>query len=149
MRTIEAVRLENFGRLLKEIRGDGPEPAAAHVAAALGISGVYAWQLMTGKRTNIDSKAARLMERKAEKPEGWLDTDFELWPFPDASLLAAVEQLNAMERAEVQGAIRDKLSQFGKLQPTPPPFTVGLEGKFPRNTLPQQLLAKTPKRRRN
>jgi hypothetical protein len=123
MRTIEAVRLENFRRLVAEVQGDDEsEPTAQAVGDAVGVSSVYAWQLMTGKRANIDSKAARKMEASMEKPEGWMDTDFQLWPFPDVELLAQVERLNRDQRIEVQGTLRDKLAQF--VRPTPAPSMV-------------------------
>lgn len=118
MKTIEAVRLENFRRLVQELQGDEPsEPTAQAVGSAIGVSSVYAWQLMAGKRANIDSKAARKMEVKMEKPEGWMDTDFGLWPFPDATLLAQVEQLDPDQRIEVQGAMRQAIAAFH----APPP----------------------------
>lgn len=53
----------------------------AEVAFELGISKVYAWQLRTGKRESIDSPAARKIEVAAGRPEGWLDTNFKMWPF--------------------------------------------------------------------
>lgn len=125
MRTIEAVRLENFRRLVAEIRGGGEsEPTGQAVADAVGVSSVYAWQLMTGKRENIDSKAARKMEAAMEKPEGWMDTDFQLWPFPDVDLLAQVERLDRDQRIEMQGALRDKLAQFVRATPTSAPSMV-------------------------
>lgn len=121
MRTIEAVRLENFRRLVDELRGDdGEEPNAPAVAAAVGISSVYAWQLLTGKRQNIDSKTARGMERAMEKPEGWMDTDFALWPFPDVDLLAQVEKLTRDKRVELQGVIRAALSDAARIAMEPP-----------------------------
>lgn len=114
MKTIEAVRLANYRRLVAALQGDKAEPIRpADIARALGISKVYAWQLENGKRDTIDSKAARLMEREMEKPEGWMDTDFDLWPFPDASLLERVERLSPDQRIEVQYAIRRALSDLG------------------------------------
>lgn len=113
MRTIEATRMANYRRLVEELKGGREKITGPEIATALGISAVYAWQLENGKRDTIDSKAARKMERKADKPEGWMDTDFDLWPFPDKSLLARVEALTEEQRVEVQGAIRQALSAFG------------------------------------
>lgn len=78
MKTIEVIRLENYKRLVAEL-GDGVKPPA--IARALGISTVYAWQLENGKRDSIDSKAARRIERNADREPGWLDNDPALWPF--------------------------------------------------------------------
>lgn len=113
MKTIEAVRLENFRALVREIQGEqDAEPTGQAVGTALGVSSVYAWQLMKGKRAKIDSKAARTMEAAMDKPEGWMDTDFALWPFPDAALLAQVEQLDPTQRIEVQGAMRQAIANL-------------------------------------
>lgn len=114
VKTIEAVRLANYRRLVAELQGNKSEPIRpADIARALGISKVYAWQLENGKRDSIDSKAARLMEREMGKSEGWMDTDFDLWPFPDATLLERVERLGPSQRLEVQYAIRRALSDLG------------------------------------
>lgn len=110
VKTIEAIRMANYRRLVSDLQGDGDVPMRPpDIARALGISKVYAWQLENGKRTAIESKAARLMERKAGKPEGWMDTDFELWPFPDRELLGRVERLKHDDRVEIQGIIKDKI----------------------------------------
>lgn len=111
--------MANYKRLVAELQQVNEGPVRpVDIARALGISKVYAWQLENGKRDAIDSKAARLIERKAGKPEGWMDTDFELWPFPDASLLERVEQLRPDQRVEVQGAIRQALAAIEQ-QPKP------------------------------
>lgn len=126
VKTIEAVRMANYRRLVAELQGEADAPiSAAEVARALGISKVYAWQLEKGKREAIDSKAARLMERSMLKDEGWMDTDFDLWPFPDADLLVALTALKRDQRLEIQGVIRQHLSKFeragsGKFKPYPP-----------------------------
>lgn len=112
VKTIEVVRLANYRRLVNELSA-GDEPVRpVDIARALGISKVYAWQLENGKRTVIDSKAARLMERSAGKAEGWMDTDFDAWPFPDAELLARVEALRLDQRTEVQGVLRKLLADI-------------------------------------
>jgi hypothetical protein len=110
VKTIEAVRMANYRRLVAELRGDAESIRPVTISRALGISNVYAWQLENGKREAIDSKAARLIERNMGKPEGWMDTDFELWPFPDVDLLARVERLKPEQRIEVQAAMRHALS---------------------------------------
>lgn len=74
--------MENYKRLVAEL-GDGVKPPA--IASALSISKVYAWQLENGKRLAIDSKAARKMERKIGKPDGWMDNDPDFWPFQTIS----------------------------------------------------------------
>ena len=83
VRTIEEVRLANYRRLInelqEELRLERP-PNGPEVSAAFGISTVYAWQLVKGKRTNIDSQAARTIEKKMEKPIGWLDMDWRSEP---------------------------------------------------------------------
>lgn len=112
MKTIEVVRLANYRRLVDELRGENETIRPVDIARAMGISKVYAWQLENGKRTVIDSKAARLMERGCGKEEGWLDTDFDAWPFPDTELLARLESLKPEQRIEVQGVLRKLISDF-------------------------------------
>jgi transcriptional regulator with XRE-family HTH domain len=122
VKTIEVIRMANYHRLVAELQGDGPPLRSADVARALGISKVYAWQLENGKRDAIDSKAARLIERSMKKEEGWMDTDFELWPFPDAELLVALTALKRDQRLEIQGVIRRHLAE---LQPPSSGKSVG------------------------
>lgn len=98
--------MANYKRLRDELRGDRETIRPVDIARGLGISKVYAWQLENGKREAIDSKAARLMERTYGKPEGWMDTDFDQWPFPDIGLLATVEKLDRDKRLELQGALK-------------------------------------------
>jgi hypothetical protein len=71
---------------------------------------------MEGKRDAIDSRAARKIERAVEKPEGWMDTDFELWPFPDKALLEQIEGLKLDHRLEIQGAMRQALAALAATQ---------------------------------
>jgi hypothetical protein len=112
VKTIETIRLANYKRLIAELQGeDGPPPADAEIGRALGISKVYAWQLNKGERTAIDSKGARKMERAAGKPEGWMDTDFELWPF-DAELLVSIEGLKRDQRLEIQGVLKYEIERL-------------------------------------
>ena len=115
VKTIEAVRLENYKRLVAEIKGEQEKIRPPDIARALGISKVYAWQLEKGKREAIDSKAARLMERGMGKPEGWLDTNFDLWPFPDINLLARVQALDNNQLLELQGILRKMLAEFEQI----------------------------------
>lgn len=112
MRTIEVVRLANYRRIVEELKGDRDKITGPEIARALGISAVYAWQLENGKRDVIDSKAARKIERNAGKAEGWMDTDFEMWPFPDARLLERVESLKPSQRLELQGVLKDRLDRY-------------------------------------
>jgi transcriptional regulator with XRE-family HTH domain len=112
VKTIEAIRLENYKRLVTEIKGEQEKIRPPDIARALGISKVYAWQLENGKREAIDSKAARLMERGMGKPDGWLDTNFDMWPFPDVNLLGRVQALDKDQLLELQGAMRKMLSDF-------------------------------------
>ena len=109
MRTIEEIRLENFRALVTELLGEGA--GDPDIANTLGISKVYAWQLRTGKRTAIDGKAARKMEMKAEKPMGWMDTDFKLWPFPGIEP-QRFAGLSSNQRIEIQGHVRVWVERF-------------------------------------
>lgn len=82
VKTIQMIRMENYRRLLAELKGHlGREPSGKEMADALGISGAYVSQLKTGKRDNIDDDAARGMETRFNKEVGWMDNDPELWPF--------------------------------------------------------------------
>lgn len=109
--------MANYKRLVTELRDEGASVRPADIARALGISKVYAWQLENGKRESIDSKAARAIEREMHKPVGWLDTDFELWPFPDADLLGRIEALDYARRLELQGVLRKVLADFEQATP--------------------------------
>jgi hypothetical protein len=109
VKTIEAIRLANLKRLADELRNSGLVSDKA-IATAMGISAAYLSQLGKGVRCKINSTAARKIENKAKKPEGWMDTDFELWPFPDKELLAQVELLRPDQRIEVQLAIRQAIA---------------------------------------
>lgn len=120
MRTIDEIRLNNFRTLVAELRAEqGAEVGDAEVAASLGISKVYAWQLRTGKRDKIDSPAARKMEKAAQKAVGWLDTDFMLWPFPGI----APDRFDALtrdERIEIQGQVRGWVEKFESARQSKP-----------------------------
>lgn len=109
VKTIETIRLENLKRLMDDLRESEGLSTGRAVAKALGISAPYLSQIKNSVRGTIDSVAARKIERKAEKPEGWMDTDFDLWPFPDVELLADVESLKPEQRIEVQGAMRQAI----------------------------------------
>lgn len=112
VRTIEQIRLENFRQLVQELRASlGREPTAVELSDFTGISSVYAWQLQTGKRDAIDSKAARKIDRRASKGDGWMDTDFTLWPFPGISP-AKFENLRADQVLEIQGIVRQRIERF-------------------------------------
>ena len=112
VKTIEAIRMANFKRLAEELRERDGLSSDKAVADAMGISGAYMSQLGKGVRGAINSVAARKIERKAQKPEGWMDTDFDLWPFPDVELLERVERLLPNQRIEVQGAMRRAIADF-------------------------------------
>lgn len=115
--TIEQIRLQNYATLIKELgRERGYDLKDPEVAAALGISKVYAWQIRNKKRSAIDSKAARKMEAMAGKPLGWLDTNFDLWPFPGIDA-AAFERLSQEQKLEIQGSVRSLLLAFEKKEP--------------------------------
>ena len=112
MRTIEEIRISNYKRLVDELREDlGREPSGKEVADFLGISSAYVSQFKTGARENIDSHAARKMEAKAKKPRGWLDTDFEVWPFPGIDR-SRFDALTRSQRDEIQGMVRAALLEF-------------------------------------
>jgi transcriptional regulator with XRE-family HTH domain len=156
MKTIEQVRLANLKRLVDRVRReDGANVPDTHVAGRLGITGAYLSLINAGKRQNINSEAARKIERKLNLPDGWMDTDFELWPFPDTELLASVERLDRDQRAEIQGAIRDKLAQFaGAAQVATPAATQPpRKGIRPSRglsfTVPMSEASKTDKKSRN
>lgn len=114
VKTIEAIRLANLSRLAEEFTRGGLTTDRA-VAQALGISAAYLSQMRKGVRAAIGSAAARKIERKAGKPEGWMDTDFDLWPFPDAALLGVIETLDRDQRVEIQGVIRKHLADLATL----------------------------------
>lgn len=112
MRTIEEIRLENFHALVKELAKEfGTELGDGDVAAQLGLSKVYVWQLRKGKRSKIESSAARKIEENAEKSIGWMDTDFKLWPFPGIDP-GRFDALTYEQRIEIQGAVRERLDRF-------------------------------------
>lgn len=115
--TIEQIRLQNYATLIQELgRERGYDLKDPEVAAALGISKVYAWQIRNKKRSAIDSKAARKMEAMAGKPLGWLDTNFDLWPFPGIDA-ASFERLSQEQKLEIQGSVRSLLLAFEKKEP--------------------------------
>lgn len=91
VKTIEEIRLANF-QLLRELRSRGRPVYLSNpeFAKITGLSAVYVWQLNEGKRTSIDSKAARKIEETANIEPGWMDNDHGLiaavraeskWPF--------------------------------------------------------------------
>jgi transcriptional regulator with XRE-family HTH domain len=135
VKTIETIRLANFRRLVDELKEGGLSRDNA-VATAMGISAPYLSQLGKGVRGSIESDAARKIERKAGKPEGWLDTDFDLWPFPDGELLARVERLRPEQRIEVQGAMRTAIMALEPNQPPP-------EAALTRKVVPFRPLGKS------
>jgi len=110
VRTIEEIRLSNYRRAVAELAEERPDIKAPDIARAFGISTVYAWQLENGKRSAIDSKAARKIEMELGKPVGWMDTDYELWPF-DPELLAQIGRLKSDARIEIQGVLRAELAR--------------------------------------
>lgn len=112
VKTMDAIRLENFFLLAEEVRERDNLVTDKAIAKALGISAGYLSQLRTGVRSVIDSAAARKIERATKKPTGWMDTDFDLWPFPDRSLLEEVERLERDQRVELQGALRQALANM-------------------------------------
>lgn len=112
VKTIEAIRLENYRTVVADLaRERGHEINGPEIAAALGLSAVYVWQLSNGKRSSIESKAARKIEQTLGKPEGWLDTDFSLWPFPGIDA-ARFERLSQQQKTEIQGVVRRMIMDF-------------------------------------
>jgi hypothetical protein len=112
MRTVEEIRLENYWRLVQELREElRREPTGADIKELTGISTAYASQLKHKVRSNIDSVAARKIESKARKPRGWLDTDFSQWPFPGLER-SRFDALTRSQRDELQGIVRRELEQF-------------------------------------
>lgn len=117
VKTIEAIRLGNFWRLAEELASEAaPEPNDPTIAAAMGLSKVYVWQLRNGKRDKIDSAAARKIEKNMQKPIGWLDADPEAWPFPgiDRELF---EALTPEQKTEIQGLVRRSILDFRRGEP--------------------------------
>lgn len=120
VKTIEEIRLANFWRLVKELEVElGHEPNDPAVAAAMGLSKVYVWQLRNSKRDKIDSAAARKIEGNMQKEPGWMDADPDAWPFPgiDRSLFDA---LSPSQKTEIQGLVRRAILDFrqGEILPT-------------------------------
>lgn len=112
VRTIEAIRLANYRRIVDALRKDDEEIKNPAIAGALGLSSVYVWQIENGRRSVIESKAARLIERRMQKPEGWMDTDHDLWPF-DSATLDAIRSLQPHDRYEIQGVLKSELARRG------------------------------------
>lgn len=112
MRTVEETRLVNYRRLIDELREElRRDPSGKEISDHTGITTVYVSQLKTGTRANIDSQAARKIELAAKKPRGWLDTDFDLWPFPGLDM-ARFDPLTKGQRDEIQGMVRGALLEF-------------------------------------
>jgi hypothetical protein len=112
MRCIEEVRLENYQTLVKELRDElGRTPLDVEIAARTGLSTVYVHQLKKGKRTNIQSVAARKMEDCAGKPPGWMDADRSLWPFPGIDA-PRWQSLTRDQQIEIQGLVRERIEKF-------------------------------------
>lgn len=86
VKTISAIRMENYRRLIEELRRELQyEPKGAEIAARFGITAAYVSQIKNGHRSDIDEAAARKIEAKCEKEMGWLDNDPSLWPFETIS----------------------------------------------------------------
>lgn len=112
MQTIEQIRLSNYRRLINELGEErGYELKDPEIAVALGISKVYVWQLRKKERDSIDSKAARKIEAKSGRPVGWLDTDFELWPFPSITP-ARYAKLTGTQKIKIEAIVDFKISEF-------------------------------------
>ncbi len=112
MQTIEQIRLANYRRLIKELGDErGYELKDPEIAVALGISKVYVWQLRKKERDNIDSKAARKIEAKSGRPLGWLDTDFNLWPFPGIKP-TRYAMLTEKQKIKIEAIVEFKMSEF-------------------------------------
>lgn len=111
VKTVEQVRLERYRQLLTELETEPGVPASqADVARALGISPVYVHQLEHGKRSNIDSKAARKIEASMGKEIGWMDSDPDLWPFNTISMeqfSRLPERFKGMAEQEVRRVIEE------------------------------------------
>lgn len=112
VRTIEQIRLDNFQRLVAELTEEiRRDPTAAEIAAFTGISTVYAWQIQSGKRKSIESKAARRIDRHTQKGEGWMDTDYMLWPFPGIPP-SRFETLKRDDVIEIQALVKKALREM-------------------------------------
>lgn len=112
MRCIEEVRLENYLALVSELQNElGRAPSDVEIAIHTGLSKVYVHQLRKGKRANLQSVAARKMEKCAGKPLGWLDTDRKLWPFRGIDP-ARFELLSLDQKIEIQGVVRERIERF-------------------------------------
>lgn len=86
VKTISAIRLENYTRLINDLSLKlamelGREPRDKELATALGITPAYVSQIKTGERKNIQDEAARKIERALMLEPGWMDNDPDLWPF--------------------------------------------------------------------
>lgn len=114
-------------------------------AKLTGLSSVYIWQLAQGRRTTIDSKAARKVEESAGLETGWMDTDHEAieqvraaakWPFPavdprdyfnlldvalrneiEDRLVGAIARLKAKTAASFADQVQQDLVLSDKLDP--------------------------------
>lgn len=84
MTTIEDIRLANFHQLVDDLKRTlNRTPSQVDISRAFGISTVYVHLLSKGKRTKIDSVAARKIEAAMGKETGWMDHEHSLaaWPF--------------------------------------------------------------------
>lgn len=86
VKTISAIRMENYRRLIDELRRElQSEPKGAEIAEKFGITPAYVSQIKNGHRSDIDEAAARKIEAKCGKEIGWMDNDPSLWPFETIS----------------------------------------------------------------
>lgn len=90
VKTISAIRMENYLRLIEDVRREflrdlGREPKGVELAQRLGITQVYVSQIKNGHRSVIEDDAARRIEAKCGKEIGWMDNDPSLWPFETIS----------------------------------------------------------------
>lgn len=86
VKTIDAIRMENYERLLGQVREKlkaehDREPKDYEIADALGITKEYFSQIKNRKRVNLEEDAARRIEVKLDLERGLMDNDTSLWPF--------------------------------------------------------------------
>jgi hypothetical protein len=108
---IEQLRRTNLARLREEI---GP----AELERKTGLSVAHLYQMSLGKddnARNVNDQHARLIEQKAGKPEGWLDTpenqplprdsrSAHEWPFPDFTFAEWMSLDNQLRDALIAAA---------------------------------------------
>lgn len=113
MPTVSEIRRRNLLALLKRygesvgIAGQGLDKA---FAIAMDLNPKFLSQLKTGHR-NMGTNTARQLERKLNKPEGWMDRDQTDWSPEIVELATLLNRMNGDEQADAVADLKDHLLQ--------------------------------------